>query len=280
MNQNRSWPGHAEQVQHELVAEGDPAEVQRDGRRGLAGHAGQVVEADAGGGQRLFGQQRPDLADRADQRRLARPEPARDEDLVRGKAGLAAGSAARGGCQSARRPFSISRSTSLPVRWSAGRCRTTVIAPSMGQVGEQHADHAYRQRGVGREVGHRDLLPAQVEDPAVLGGRPRSASSVRRGLPGGDDDGDEVEDLAVGGLGPAAGHGVGPHHRAGFAAPPLVPAATPVTPPGSRLPGILGSAGQVRPGPLDQHRHLVGDGARVGVRPGRAPPGSCPRPPR
>jgi hypothetical protein len=38
-----------------------------------------------------------------------------------------------------------------------------------GEVGDQHAHHAHRQRGVGREVGHRDLLPAQGENPPVLG---------------------------------------------------------------------------------------------------------------
>src|ERR1700678_1139452 len=32
-----------------------------------------------------------------------------------------------------------------------------------GQVGDQHAHHSHRQLGVGREVGHRDLLPAQGE---------------------------------------------------------------------------------------------------------------------
>jgi phytoene dehydrogenase-like protein len=80
-------PGHAEQVQHDPGAEGDPSEVQRHGRGGLAAHAGQVVKADAGGGQGLLGLQRPDLADRTDQGRLARPESARDEDLVRGEGG-------------------------------------------------------------------------------------------------------------------------------------------------------------------------------------------------
>ena len=36
-------------------------------------------------GQRFLGAQRPDLADRADQRRLARAEPARNEDLEYGE---------------------------------------------------------------------------------------------------------------------------------------------------------------------------------------------------
>ena len=49
----------------------------------LALHAGQVVGADPGVGQHLLGLQRPDLADRADQRGLAGAEAAGDEDLQR-----------------------------------------------------------------------------------------------------------------------------------------------------------------------------------------------------
>src|ERR1700722_6315779 len=39
----------------------------------------------------------------------------------------------------------------------------------LGQVGDQHAHHAHRQLGVGREVGHRDLLLAQGEKSPMLG---------------------------------------------------------------------------------------------------------------
>src|ERR1700733_3376066 len=38
-----------------------------------------------------------------------------------------------------------------------------------GQVGDQHAHHTHRQRGVRREVGQRDLLLAEGENPPVLG---------------------------------------------------------------------------------------------------------------
>src|SRR6185437_6322262 len=38
----------------------------------------------------------------------------------------------------------------------------------LGEVGEQQADHAQRQAGVGRDVGHRDRPLAQGHDPAVL----------------------------------------------------------------------------------------------------------------
>src|ERR1700678_914927 len=38
-----------------------------------------------------------------------------------------------------------------------------------GQVGDQPAHPPPRQRGVGREGGHGDLLPAQGENPPVLG---------------------------------------------------------------------------------------------------------------
>ena len=89
------------------------------------------------------------------------------------------------------------------------------------QVGEQYAYHAQGQRGVGGEVGHGDLLAAHAEDPAVLRGEPRGIVG-RRGLPGTDDDGEEVEHLVGGGFRPAAGYGVRPHHRAGVTAPPLV----------------------------------------------------------
>src|SRR5579875_1176293 len=38
------------------------------------------------------------------------------------------------------------------------------------QVGQQHADHAQGQGGLGGEVGHGDLPLAHAEKPAVLGG--------------------------------------------------------------------------------------------------------------
>jgi hypothetical protein len=72
------------------------------------------------------------------------------------------------------------------------------------QVGKQNADHAQRQRDVGRYVGHGGRLPAQAEDPAVLGAQRQRIAGARR--PGrGDNDRDEVQYFAIGRLGPAAG---------------------------------------------------------------------------
>ena len=51
----------------------------------LSGRPARLSRPDAGGAQRLLGEQRADLADRADQRGLAGAEAARDEDLVRGQ---------------------------------------------------------------------------------------------------------------------------------------------------------------------------------------------------
>jgi hypothetical protein len=73
--------GRAEQVEDQVGAERDPPEVHRDRGGGLPVHPAGVIHADAEVAERLLGAQRPDLADRADQGGLARPEPARDEDL-------------------------------------------------------------------------------------------------------------------------------------------------------------------------------------------------------
>src|ERR1022692_1567958 len=118
--------GSAEEVQHEPAGEGDPAEVHGDSGRGLAVNAAQIVVADALGAQALLWVQWPDLADRADERRvqwpdladraderrLARTEPARDEDLVSGE--RAAGRAVRGRGAHAAPP-------SAGLRWVARR---------------------------------------------------------------------------------------------------------------------------------------------------------------
>src|SRR5580698_3525621 len=80
-----------------------------------------------------------------------------------------------------------------------------------GQVGEQDAYYAHRQPGVSREIGHGDVAVAQGEDRPVLRGLPHAVVGRHR-LPGGDDHGDKVKQLALRRLGPAAGHGVGPHH--------------------------------------------------------------------
>jgi hypothetical protein len=75
----------AEQVQQQMLADGDPAEIHRDGGGPLVLDARQVVEAGAHHGEGLLGGQRPDLADRADEGGLAHPEPARDDDLEDGE---------------------------------------------------------------------------------------------------------------------------------------------------------------------------------------------------
>jgi hypothetical protein len=75
----------AEQVQHESGAHRDPAEVHRNGRRGLVGHPGEVIHPDSHLGQGLLRAQRPDLADRADHRGLAYAETPGYDDLDRGE---------------------------------------------------------------------------------------------------------------------------------------------------------------------------------------------------
>ena len=75
----------AEQVQQQVAAEGDPAEVHRDGGGPLVLHPGQIVIAGADGGQEFLGAQRPDLADRTDEGRLTGAEAARDNDLEYGE---------------------------------------------------------------------------------------------------------------------------------------------------------------------------------------------------
>lgn len=73
----------AEQVQHDVLVDADPAEVHGHGRRALALDAVHVVDADAGVGEHLLRLEGADLAHRADQRGLADAEPTRDEDLHR-----------------------------------------------------------------------------------------------------------------------------------------------------------------------------------------------------
>src|SRR5580698_2694724 len=93
------------------------------------------------------------------------------------------------------------------------------------QVGEQHADHAYRQCRVGGDVGHRHRPLAQAEDLAVLRGLPDRVVAGVAFPADGDHHGDQVEHLTVGRLGPAAGDRVRADHRSQVAADPLaVPA--------------------------------------------------------
>src|ERR1700722_533655 len=91
----------------------------------------------------------------------------------------------------------------------------------LGEVGEQHPDDAQRQPGVRRHVGHRDRPLAQSHDPAML--RAQSGRLVSPSAPVRDHHhGDEVQHLAVGRLGPAAGDRVGANDRAGVPVDPLV----------------------------------------------------------
>src|SRR5690606_32281529 len=76
--------GRAEQVQHVVRVEGDAAEVHGHGRLDLVLDAVEVVGAGADRGEEFLRAERRDLADRADEGRLAHAEPARHEDLQRG----------------------------------------------------------------------------------------------------------------------------------------------------------------------------------------------------
>ena len=75
MKSKRSWPGRAEQVEHQVAVDRDAAEVHRDRGLGLA-RAGLVGDA-------ALGREHGDLADRADERGLAGRERAGDDDLDR-----------------------------------------------------------------------------------------------------------------------------------------------------------------------------------------------------
>src|SRR5690606_3661042 len=75
--------GRAEEVQHEVVGDGDPAEVEGDRGGTFLLDAVQVVDVQPGQGQRLLGAQRHDLTDRADHGGLAHAEAAGDQDLDR-----------------------------------------------------------------------------------------------------------------------------------------------------------------------------------------------------
>src|SRR6185437_11767012 len=82
----------AEEVEHQLRLEADPAEVHGHGGGGLGAQAVGVVNSDTAVAQRLLGPQRPYLADRPDQGGLTDAEAARDQDLGgRRDAGLVGG---------------------------------------------------------------------------------------------------------------------------------------------------------------------------------------------
>ena len=75
MNSKRSWPGRAEQVEHQVGVDSDPPEVHRHRRLRL------VRPRFARRGEVALGREHGDLADGADQGRLAGPERSGDDDL-------------------------------------------------------------------------------------------------------------------------------------------------------------------------------------------------------
>ncbi len=81
----------AEQVEGQAGADGDAPEVHGDGRGDLLVDAAGVVHQLTGLAEQFLRAQRPDLADRADQGRLAHAEPAGDQDLQGQLGGVAAG---------------------------------------------------------------------------------------------------------------------------------------------------------------------------------------------
>src|SRR5205823_8076124 len=71
----------AEQVEHEIGAERDAAEVEGDRRGRLARALAQRIELRAGLGEVRLGGERDDLRDRPDEGRLPHTEPAGHDDL-------------------------------------------------------------------------------------------------------------------------------------------------------------------------------------------------------
>jgi hypothetical protein len=76
--------GRAEQVQHQILVEGDAAEVHRHCRGGFRRSRVQAVDALRRVGHQRLRPQRHDLGDCAHECRFAGAEPAGDDDLRRG----------------------------------------------------------------------------------------------------------------------------------------------------------------------------------------------------
>src|SRR5690606_28394969 len=76
--------GGAEQVQDQVLVQGDTAEVHRHRGGGLVRRGREVVDAGARVRHHRLGRQRHDLGDRTDERGLARTETAGHDDLGRG----------------------------------------------------------------------------------------------------------------------------------------------------------------------------------------------------
>src|SRR6202050_3006431 len=135
----------------------------------------------------------------------------------------------------------------------------------LDQVGEQDTHHAQRQRYVRRGVSDGHRLPAHADQLEVLGTEP-ACPGGGGGRPRGHDHGDQVEHRAARGIGSPPGQRIGPDNAAGF----------PVDPPvvlGHRFSlswylgaGEPGLSDEMRPGTLDQHRHLISNEASVGAR--------------
>jgi hypothetical protein len=73
--------GRAEEIEHQIAAQADPAEVHRDRGGGLPFHPGRAVSTQAALGERLLGSQWPDLAHGADKRGLTHAEAPGQQDL-------------------------------------------------------------------------------------------------------------------------------------------------------------------------------------------------------
>ena len=78
----------AEEVEDEVLGEGQASEVHGHGGGRLGGHRGEIVDTLRLVGDEGLGTQRLDLGDRADQRRLAHAETTGDHDLRRRRLAL------------------------------------------------------------------------------------------------------------------------------------------------------------------------------------------------
>ncbi len=151
--------GGAEQVEHQVVAEGDAAEVHGHGGRGLAGvGATGLVDALGDLGHGRLGRQRGDLGDGADEGRLPDGEAAGDDDLDRQR-GRAVG-AVRGG-RWRQRDWRPSRT--LSSSWRSGTIAGPGVIgggggeqPLLGHVADEDADDTEGEMEVGGDLGDGD----------------------------------------------------------------------------------------------------------------------------
>ena len=93
-----------EQVEHQILVQGDPAEVHRHRGGPLVRGGLEHVDAGRGVGDHRLGSQRHDLRNRADERRFAGAEPARDDDLRRGGVARSCGGPHQSARKATQRP--------------------------------------------------------------------------------------------------------------------------------------------------------------------------------